>query len=216
MSDAPYVVVLAVFDDDQAGVQAYKDLRKAEKDKKIDLENSVVVSKDEEGKILINEEAEKIAGGVGKGALVGGALGLLAGPPGVIALGAIGAALGGLTAKLDDVGFDDTRLKKLGERLEPDKAAIVAVTEGKYAEKLVAELENRAAQVAVEDLPKDFKQILEEGGSFAWRIAEDEAQEAGVELGLIKPEFKDYVSDEGEPGADQSAEDDPNAAFPKL
>ena len=216
MSDSPYVVVLAVFDDDEVGIQAYKDLRAAEKDKKIDLENSVVVSKDEEGKILINEEAEKIAGGAGKGALIGGALGILAGPAGVIAFGAIGAALGGLTAKLDDVDFDDTRLKKLGDRLEPGKSAIVAVTEGKYAEKLVEELENREAQVAVEDLPRDFKQILEDGGSFAWRIAEDEAQDAAVELGLIKPEFKDYVSGEAEPGADQSAEDDPNAAFPKL
>jgi len=216
MSESPYVVVLAVFDTDEAGIQAYKELRDAEKDKKIDLENSVVVSKDDDGKIHINEEAETIAGGAAKGALIGGALGLLAGPAGVVAFGALGAALGGLTSKLDDVGFSDARLEKLGNRLPPDKAAIVAITEGKYQEKLAEELENRGATVGVEDLPKDFKEILDEGGSFAYRIAADEAQEAAVDIGLIKPEFTDYVSGEVEPGEDSSPEDDPNAAFPKL
>jgi uncharacterized membrane protein len=216
MSESPYVVVLAVFDTDEAGIQAYKELRDAEKDKKIDLENSVVVSKDDDGKIHINEEAETIAGGAAKGALIGGALGLLAGPAGVVAFGALGAALGGLTSKLDDVGFSDERLERLGNRLPPDKAAIVAITEGKYQEKLAEELENRGATVGVEDLPKDFKEILDEGGSFAYRIAADEAQEAAVDIGLIKPEFTDYVSGEVDPGEDSSPEDDPNAAFTKL
>ena len=48
------------------------------------------------------------------------------------------------------------------------------------------------------------------------RIAADEAQEAAFDMGFIKPKVEDYVSDEPEPGADQSPEDDPNAAFPKL
>ncbi|MCJ7534371.1 MAG: DUF1269 domain-containing protein [Anaerolineales bacterium] len=216
MSNSPFVVILAVFDDEATAAQAYKDLHKAEKDKKLDLENTVLIHKDEEGKIHVKEEAERFSGEAGKGALVGGALGLLAGPVGFITLGAAGAILGGITAKLDDVGFDDTRLKMLGETLAEGKSAILAVLEGKYSEKLVEELKNRNARVAVEDLPKDFEQILDDGGSFAYRIAADEAQEAAVELGLIKPEFKDYVSGEQEPGADPSPEDDPNAAFPKL
>ena len=65
MSEEQYVVVLAVFDTDEDGIQAYKDLREAEKDKKIDLENSVVVSKDDDGKIRIKEEAEKTGKGNG-------------------------------------------------------------------------------------------------------------------------------------------------------
>jgi uncharacterized membrane protein len=216
MSESPYEVVLAVFEDEATATKAYKDLQKAEKDKKVDLENVVLIHKEAEGKIDIKEAAEKIAGEAGIGALVGGALGLLAGPVGVITLGAAGAALGGISAKLDDVGFDDERLKMLGESLEPGKSAILAVLESQFSEKLVQELNNRGAQVAVEDLPKDFKQILDDGGSFAYRIAADEAQEAAVELGLIEPEVKDYVADMDEPGADDSMEDDPNAAFPKL
>jgi len=216
MSESPYGVVLAVFEDEATASKAYKDLQKAEKDKKVDLENVVLIHKEAEGKIDVKEAAEKISGEAAIGALVGGALGLLAGPVGVITFGAAGAALGGLSAKFDDVGFDDERLEMFGETLEPGKSAILAVLESQFSEKLVQELKNRGAQVAVEDLPKDFGQILEDGGSFAYRIAADEAQEAAVELGLIKPEVKDYIADVDEPGADDSMEDDPNAAFPKL
>jgi uncharacterized membrane protein len=209
MDESSYVVILAVFDDDELGAKAYKDLHQAEKDKKIDLENTVLVTKDEKGKIRIHEEAEKIAKEVGVGALVGGALGLLAGPAGVIALGAIGAALGGVSAKFDDVGFDDTRLKNLGERLKPDNSAIIAVLEAKYSDPLVAKLKNRNARVAVEDLPKDFKETLEADWGFAYRIAEDETREAAFDLGLAEREVEDYVT--GEDDSEASPSDDSDA-----
>lgn len=216
MNESQYEIVLAVFDDEQTAAKAYKDLHQAEKDKKVDLENVVLIHKEAEGKIEVKEAAETIAGEAGIGALVGGALGILAGPVGVITLGAIGAALGGLSAKLDDVGFDDTRLEKLGESLEPGKSAILAVLESKYTEKLEQEFKNRGARVAIEELPSDFKQILEDGGSFAYRIAEDEVQEAAVELGLVKPEDESYVEDVNESSTEEPQGDDPNAAFPKL
>ena len=216
MTETQFEVVLSIFEDEATASKAYADLHKAEKDKKVDLENVVLIHKEAEGKIEIKEDAEKIAGEAGLGALVGGALGLLAGPVGLITLGAAGAIIGGISAKMDDVGFDDSRLKLLGESLEPGKSAILAVLETKYVEKLVEELQNRGARVAVEELPRDFKQILDEGGSFAYRIAADEAQEAAVELGLKKPEVKDYVESVDEPEADHSPEDDPNAAIPKF
>jgi uncharacterized membrane protein len=216
VTESQYEVVLAVFEDEESASKAYQDLHKAEKDKKVDLENVALIQKAAEGKIAVKEDAEKVAGEVGIGALVGGALGLLAGPVGVITLGAAGALIGGISAKMDDVGFDDTRLKMLGESLEPGKSAILAVLEIIYKEKLVQELENRGARVAVEELPRDFKKILEDGGSFAYRIAADEAQEAAVELGLKSPEVKNFVEDVDGPVVDHSPEDDPNAAFPKL
>jgi len=216
MAESGYELVLAVFQDEQSAEEAYKDLHKAEEEKKLDLENVVLIHKEAKGKIEVKEDAEKIGKEVGIGALVGGALGILAGPVGVVTLGAIGAALGGVSAKFDDVGFDDARLKKLGESLEPGKSAIVAVLETEFNQDLVAELESKGARVAVEKLPEDFKQILEDGSRFAYRIAEDETQEAAVELGLVKPEFKDYVGDADESPDDPSQENDPDAAIPKF
>lgn len=215
MNNSPYEVVLAVFEDEATAKKAYNDIQKAEKDKKFDLENIVLISKEADGKINLKEAAEKITGEVGIGALVGGALGLLAGPVGFITLGAAGAALGGISAKLDDVGFDDERLRNLGEELEPGSSAILAVLESVYSEKLTQELKKHGARVAVEDLPKDLKQILGEGDSFAYRLAADEAQEAAVELGLIKPEMEDYVSNDVEADSDETSSGDPNSAFPE-
>jgi uncharacterized membrane protein len=214
MTESQYELVLAVFEDEETAATVYKDLHQAEKDHKVDLENVALVHKKADGKIELKEEAEKLAGEAGIGALVGGALGILAGPMGVVAFGAMGAALGGIAAKLDDVGFDDSGLNNLGEDLQPGESAIVAVLDSEFNEKLVSEFKSNGARVAVEQLPDDFKQILEDDDKFAYRIASDEVQEAAHELGLVDSETKDYVADE--PRDDPFSEDDPDAAIPRF
>jgi Protein of unknown function (DUF1269) len=59
--------------------------------------------------------------GAGRGALLGGAIGLIAGPLGVLAGGGIGA----LAAKLRDSGFKDDQLEQLGKSLSPNSSAVV-------------------------------------------------------------------------------------------
>ncbi len=216
MTDTLFELILAVFEDEEAATTSFKALHKAEKEKKVDLENVVVISKEAEGKIHVKETAEKISGEAGIGALVGGAIGILAGPVGIITFGALGAALGGMSAKLDDVGFDDSQLERLGQSLLPGESAILAVLDSKYANLLAEKLEERGARVAREEMPKDFGKLLDEGGGWAYRIAAGEAEEAAAELGLIEPEVKDYVSDVDEQVEDPSAKHDQDEAFPKL
>ena len=59
--------------------------------------------------------------GAGRGALVGGALGILGGPLGVLAGGGIGA----LASKLRDSGFKNDQLERLGESLVAGTSAAV-------------------------------------------------------------------------------------------
>ena len=59
--------------------------------------------------------------GAGRGALLGGAIGILGGPLGIIAGGSIGA----LVSKLRDSGFKNDQLEQLGRSLEPNSSAIV-------------------------------------------------------------------------------------------
>ena len=216
MNESLFELILAVFEDESAATNSYDALHKAEKEKKVDLEDVVVISKEAEGKIHVKETAEKVSGGARIGALVGGALGILAGPAGVITFGAVGAALGGMTAKLDDVGFDDDQLERLGKTLQPGESAILAVLESKYADLLAEKLQERGARVAREKMPKDFGKLLDEGGGWAYRIAAGEAEEAAAELGLVKPEVKDYVSDVEEHVEDPSSKHDQDEAFPKF
>jgi hypothetical protein len=59
--------------------------------------------------------------GSGRGALVGGAIGLIGGPLGVLA----GSGIGVLASKLRDMGFKDSQLKHLGESLRQNHSAVV-------------------------------------------------------------------------------------------
>jgi uncharacterized membrane protein len=207
MDEKLFEMVLAVFEDEAAASKTFKDLHGAEKEDRIDFKNVVVISKEAEGKIHVKETAERMAGDVSIGALVGGALGILAGPVGIITFGAMGAALGGLTAKLDDVGFEDAQLERLGEALQPGESAILAVLDSSYTGLFVEKLQARGARVAREEMPKNFGKLLDEGGSWAYRIVAGEADEAAVELGLVKPEAKDFDSD----GDEQLANSTENA-----
>ena len=62
-----------------------------------------------------------------QGAATGSWLGMLAGlfvPGGILIGAALGAAVGGIWAKLRDIGIDDDEMKRMGERLEVGHAAL--------------------------------------------------------------------------------------------
>src|SRR5689334_767168 len=59
--------------------------------------------------------------GAGRGALLGGAIGIIGGPPGML----LGGGIGALAAKLRDSGFPDSQLEQLGKSLQPGGSAVV-------------------------------------------------------------------------------------------
>jgi Protein of unknown function (DUF1269) len=60
--------------------------------------------------------------GAGRGALLGGVIGIIGGPIGILAGGSIGA----LASKLRDSGFKNDQLEQLGKSLGPNNSAVVA------------------------------------------------------------------------------------------
>ena len=59
--------------------------------------------------------------GAGRGALLGGVIGIIGGPVGMLAGGGIGA----LASKLRDSGFKNEQLDQLGKSLGPNNSAVV-------------------------------------------------------------------------------------------
>src|SRR5690349_23891745 len=59
--------------------------------------------------------------GAGRGALLGGAIGIIGGPIGILAGGSIGA----LVSKLRDSGFKNDQLETLGQSMQPGSSAAV-------------------------------------------------------------------------------------------
>jgi len=80
--------------------------------------NTAVLHVQPDGKAKFTESKDW---GMGRGALLGGAIGIIGGPLGILAGGGIGA----LAAKLRDAGFKDDQLEQLGASLGPGNSAVV-------------------------------------------------------------------------------------------
>jgi uncharacterized membrane protein len=168
MSDVPVQLIVAAFQDEQAADEALKALKQAKRERLIGIQNAAVIRKDEKGKLHIRETADL---GGGRGAVLGGvagaAIGLIAGPA-LVVPAAVGALVGGLTAKLKDSGFSDDRLRALGEGLTPGSSAIVAVIEHKWVDQVRKELEQAGADMVTAELQADIAAQLEAGHDVAY------------------------------------------------
>lgn len=168
MSDVPVQLIVAAFKDEQTAKEALNALKKAQREKLIKIDNAAVLRKDEKGKLHIKETADM---GGGKGAALGGVagavIGLIAGPA-LLVPAAVGALVGGLTAKLRDSGFSDARLKALGEGLKPGSSAIVAVVEHTWQAQVEQALAQAGADLVTAAISADISQQLDAGHEVAY------------------------------------------------
>ena len=182
MSDNPVQLVVAAFKDEDSAKEALMELKQAQKEKLIKIENAAVLRKDERGKLHIKETRDM---GGGKGAVLGGvggaAIGLIAGPALVVPV-AVGALLGGLAAKLRDSGFSNQRLEALGIGLQPGTSAIIAVVEHTWVAQIEEALAEAEADVITAEIQADIAQQLEAGHEVAYSAI---ASEEGLALGRV-------------------------------
>ncbi len=113
-------------------VVGYKDIHKAEevrlqlgklqRDYLLDLEDAVVVVKNDKGKVKVNQAFNLTAAGAMSGGFWGALIGLLFLNP-ILGL-AVGASAGAVSGALSDVGIDDNFMKELGDTLTPGSSAL--------------------------------------------------------------------------------------------
>jgi uncharacterized membrane protein len=175
MSDVPVQLIVAAFQDEKSAAEALKVLKQARREKLIGIQNAAVLRKDEKGKLHIQETADM---GGGKGAALGGVagavIGLIAGPALLVPV-AVGALVGGLTAKLTDAGFSDERLKTLGANLKPGSSAIIAVVEHKWVAEVEKAMQEAGADAVTAALGADIAEQLEAGHQVAYTAISSES-----------------------------------------
>ena len=160
-SDVPVEVVLAAFNDEDGAEKALGQLKQAKKERLIGIRNAAVLWKDDKGKLHFKETADMRGG---KGAVIGGVIGGVVGlifPPSILASAAVGAAVGGFSAKLHDAGFPDDRLREVGKGLKPNTSALIAVIEDVWVREVEAELRQYGADVVTEAVRADIASQLE-------------------------------------------------------
>lgn len=118
-----------VFDDTEQAAALLQDVQSLEEQNFIELEDAVVVVKDDKGKARITETADKSTKrGTTTGAALGLVVGLIAGGPvGGLAVGLIGGRIAG---KMVDVGVDEGFIKEITNALEPGTSAALFQVKG--------------------------------------------------------------------------------------
>jgi uncharacterized membrane protein len=198
MSNVPIELIVAAFQDEKGAETAYKELKQAKKEHLIKIQDAAVIRRDAKNKLHIKDVHDMGGGkGAGIGAVLGGAIGILAGP--VVLVGAAGALIGGLAAKMRDGGFPDSRLKTIGEGLQPGTSALVAVIEHTWVKDLENDLAEAGAQVMTESISADIAEQLAAGKDVAYSALEtDDALDiTRTAVGEDEAEMTEIVLAEG-------------------
>jgi uncharacterized membrane protein len=115
MADSTRTILAASFSTPDGGTRGAASVGGAFPDR---VGNTAVLVVREDGKVKFVESKDW---GAGRGALLGGAIGIIGGPIGMLAGGSIGA----LTSKLRDSGFKNSQLETLGQSMQPGSSATV-------------------------------------------------------------------------------------------
>jgi hypothetical protein len=152
MADQSRNIIAASFSTPEGGSRAGGAIAGAFPDK---VGNTAVLHVKPDGKPKFIESKDW---GAGRGALLGGAIGIIGGPLGIVAGGSIGA----LASKLRDSGFKNDQLEQLGKSLSPNGSAVVleiAPDVVPTAEQLLKTL--GAQEVVVEDVDSSVADLFD-------------------------------------------------------
>lgn len=161
----PTGVIVAAYDEEKAAFEAYEYLRDSRTVAKLYYQVAAMVWRAEDGKLHIKEPDDKTTGaGIGVGAVLGGMIGTLAGPAGIVLGASAGAAIGGLAAS-GDSGIPDERLKEIGEALTPGTSALVVLLDESDVEETRQALTEQGSEVMVTSLDADLAEQLAAGAA---------------------------------------------------
>jgi uncharacterized membrane protein len=155
-------LVAVVFDDPYTAFEMRTSLMRMQKENLIDLEDSVVVTRDSQGKVKLDQATNLTAAGAIGGGFWGALIGLLFLNP---LLGmAVGATAGAITARFKDIGINDQMVKDVGQSLKPNSSALFVLVRRATVDKVLDGLKSFAGKGKVfqSSLTKDDEQSLRE------------------------------------------------------
>lgn len=135
----------------------------------LELEDAVIVDRDENGKVKLHQAHNPAARGAAGGALWGGLIGMLFLVPlfGML----VGAAAGGTSGALMDVGINDQFMKDLGTKLQPGGAALIVLVRKVTPDKVLPEISQYGGEVIQSSLDDEaearLREVLEGAGAAA-------------------------------------------------
>jgi uncharacterized membrane protein len=153
-------VIAAVYPDREHAKVTIDMLQQMHRAVTITLLDAALVTKDDQGKIRIEETKELTTGkGARRGAIIAGAFGLIF-PPSLIASAVAGGAIGAVAGRARDTGVKHDRLNQFAEQLEPGKAAVVALAEDEWVLPIQQALVGYEGALVTEPLDEEAQKEL--------------------------------------------------------
>lgn len=152
-------LVAIAFDKPSRASEVLVNLLHLQQEGALRLGDAVVIAKDESGRAQIHETVDVTPG---RGALIGGWLGMLAGIlVGPLAI-AGGVVVGALYGKLVDKGLADDWIKQMSEWLDAGRSAILLLVTVDDKAEVLRELGRYEGEVVTTDLPESVRRELEQ------------------------------------------------------
>jgi uncharacterized membrane protein len=151
-----------IFNDETTAFEMRTALLKMEKEYLIDLEDSVVVTRNAKGKAKLDQAVNLTSAGAVGGGFWGMLIGMLFLNP--LLGAAMGAGMGALSGKLNDIGLNDQMMKDVGQSLTPGTSALFVLVRKVTADRVLAGLKEFAGKGKVfqTSLSKDDEAALRE------------------------------------------------------
>ncbi|WP_024756564.1 DUF1269 domain-containing protein [Streptomyces exfoliatus] len=154
-------LIVIGYDDHAVATKAFKAVQQLRVDHVVELDGLAVVRVDADGETHVDtpRKSEEVAISATAGALWGMVLGIVILTPGI---GVVGAAVGGLIGKLNQMGVDGKFRKKVGELLAPGSAAVVVMASKITEDRFAAAMEAFGGTVLKTSLSEESERELAE------------------------------------------------------
>lgn len=143
-------------------------LLKLQKEYLIDLEDSVVVIRKEDGKVHLDQAVNLTTSGAARGTFWGMLIGAMFLSPFLGA--AVGAASGAISGALSDVGINDSFMKEIGKTLKPGTAALFLLVKSATEDKVAEHVQGTGGKILKTSLSHDKEDQLQEVLTHARRV----------------------------------------------
>jgi uncharacterized membrane protein len=151
-------LVVIEFDDEQTAFAMRAELAKMQKAYLIQMEDVVVVTKNEKGKVKLHQAVNLTAAGAVGGSFWGMLIGLIFLNP--LLGAAMGAGAGALAGRLKDIGISDDFMKELAANLTEGTSALFILIRKSTPDKVLEQLKGFKGKVLKTSLTVDQEDEL--------------------------------------------------------
>jgi uncharacterized membrane protein len=155
-------LVVIVFPDEATAFEMRAELVKMQKEYLIEMEDAVVVTRDQKGRTKLDQAVNLTAAGAVGGGFWGLLIGLIFLNP--LLGAALGAGAGALSGRLNDIGLNDKMMRDIAQSFKPGSSGLFVLVRKATVDKVLAGLKGFAGKGTVfqTSLTKDDEAALRE------------------------------------------------------